>query len=162
VYVPTAACIFINQRHASWILAVTCQVYHFQKFLCVHFWQMLSRRSIHALAFFTKFLVQSSGAVLRERALHYLSEPRGCCDLHQTCTESCSRTIFSSHCAQRASFHAFFSLCTRISNVARLRSETAQTASRDACAGGLPAGRTPHDVLSLDVYTRSSLHLRGG
>jgi len=29
VYVPTAACIFINQRHASWILVVTCQVYHF-------------------------------------------------------------------------------------------------------------------------------------
>lgn len=29
VYVPTTACIFINQRHASWILVVTCQVYHF-------------------------------------------------------------------------------------------------------------------------------------
>jgi len=136
VYVPTTACIFINQRHASWILVVTCQVYHFL-FSAFIFGKCCPdaafTRSLSLRNFWCKAPEQCRERE-RERAAISFGAPRllrFASDLHRKLQQNHFFITLCTACV----LSCIFSLCTRISNVARLRPETAQTASRDACAG---------------------------
>lgn len=142
VYVPTAACIFINQKHASWILVVACQVYHFL-FSAFIFGKCCPDAALTRSLSLRNFWCKAPEEC-RERESAAISFGahrllRFAADLHRKLQQN---NFFIALCTA-CILSCIFSLCTRISNDARLRFETAQTASRDACVGCLPAGRTP-------------------